>query len=203
MNVRFRFLAPLVLLAAATLPASAYGLSLHVVEKESLMSPSYKKRYVVDDALGTDDQGHPDFNLQPEANAEHKALIDLLAPGVSFDDPKVRKEVAGILYTLPPQCREHSELVLKVNPIGDITAWLPDVKDKRRITILAVNQCLAETPPECRYCLCQDGGFNFTLGDLKQVLQGCASAVNEAVKKGAAFADWRKPARHSSSREEE
>lgn len=92
---------------------------------------------------------------------------------------EVRDEIAAVLHGLPAACKQGSELVLKLNPIEDIDVWVPNVTDNRRITIVAVNGCAEPVPKACRYCLCQDGGFNFTLGDLKQVLGMCSDALHE------------------------
>lgn len=186
----------LLFLALAALPgpvcaeeraASKPGITLYVEEKTELRTPHYKQRWVFPGILGHDTSGKPYLKLDPEQDPKAREVIELLRHGVQFDQPKVRDEIAGILDRFPWQCKANMELILKVNPIEDIDAWVPNVTDNRRITIVAVNECLKETPKECRYCLCDEGGFDFPLGSLKRVLRDCQTAVDTAVKAGAAF----------------
>ncbi|WP_373489347.1 hypothetical protein [Blastomonas sp.] len=176
--------------AHATAPAESEsaGITFQVEEKEALYTKHYLHRYVVPDVLGYDRTGKPYLKLDAARNAEHKAIVDLLAPGIGFDRPEVRDEIAALLHGLPAACKQRSELVLKLNPIEDIDRWVPNVTDNRRITIVAVNGCAEPVPKACRYCLCQEGGYDFPLGSLKRVLRDCSDALHEVSAEAEASA---------------
>lgn len=164
--------------AAGSAESETAGITLQVEEKEALSTKYYLHRYVVPDVLGYDRTGKPYLKLDPAQNAEHKAIVDLLAPGVGFDRPEVRDEIAAVLHGLPAACKQGSELVLKLNPIEHIDVWVPNVANNRRITIVALNGCAKPVPKACRYCLCEEGGYDFPLGSLKRVLRDCSDALH-------------------------
>lgn len=139
-------------IAMLALPAQA-GVLLKVLETEYTNGP-LKTRIEVSDVLSRDAVDVPHLNLHPDTNAEHAALIRTLAPGIPFDDPKVRDQVAEILASSPDACVVGGtgpglRVGLLVSPVEHIDIFVPGVVDKRRIGSVYLSGCLAENPPEC------------------------------------------------------
>ncbi|WP_373489349.1 hypothetical protein [Blastomonas sp.] len=141
----------------------------------------------VNDILGQDADGSPRLNLFPERDPKHKALINLLAPGLAVDKPQVRKDIAEILARYPQQCLGISALALAVEPIGDVDICVPGETDNRRVTQLLFTGCLAIDLRDCEYDLSYDGGCNFEIGGLKTFLTACNRSLDAAIDNGAVW----------------
>lgn len=144
---------------------------------ETVVSDHEAKNILVFDAQGT-----PRLNLLPDDNPKHKALIDLLKPGLYVDRPAIRDEIAGLLARFPAQCQATGKLAVAVEPLDNINVCVPGATDNRRVTQLLFTGCVEPEPKACAYDLSNDGGCDFEIGGLKTFLNACNDALHEAVR---------------------
>lgn len=128
------------------------------------------------------------LNLHPDTDAKHSEMVQLLSAGMPFDQLPVRNEIASILQTYPTACRDTLIVGLVVSPVEHIDTWIPDVKDKRRVGVVSIEECMEVQPLECTYTMADNGAANCDLGSLKRILRKCREALVRDIEAGAMLA---------------
>lgn len=141
----------------------------------------------VHDFLVYDEEGRPTLNLNPAIADPDRKVIEMIKPGIDIDEKSVRLRIGKELALYPEQCKDNMLFEFIVAEIPDIQNYLPDVKDKRRITAIHIHQCLQEPPPECFYSIHETGAFTFDIGDLTLHLIRCRVAMERHIEAGKPF----------------
>ncbi len=143
---------------------------------------------IVPNFLIFDEDNAPKLNLNARVKDPDQIVIDAIKPGIPIHIESTQKQIAGELAKYPESCRDDLVLDLMIEPVVNIDRYLPNVKDKRRITMINIYGCLARTPLECSYALSDNGAITFDIGDLTKHLKFCRLALERDIKAGKPFA---------------
>ncbi|HEY1182215.1 MAG TPA: hypothetical protein VGE56_07930 [Rhodocyclaceae bacterium] len=140
------------------------------------------------DALRMDAQGHPILLPEILSDPKHKAMAAILDPGMPFSGAGLRRELGDLLSAYPGSCRSATpplSVTLLVTQVEDLSNFLPEITDERRITAVHIGDCAAVDQPECSYDNNKTGELDFDEGMLKGVLRKC----RDTLLAGAPYAD--------------